>query len=157
MRTYPLQHEPGEPVSYGDADYILVGRLAERLTGESPNRYLRRKLLDPLRLLRDGGRVGDDRILSPAVTDLLTRDQGFSSTMGFGYRAGPTPYGQGPRTLQHVGDFMTYFWLDPRPGGEVLEVFLSQRLSNIVQNNNMAVGMRAIFHRFVPLVYREMA
>ncbi|GGK76596.1 serine hydrolase domain-containing protein [Mangrovihabitans endophyticus] len=239
MRTYPLLHEPGAEYTYSSANHVVAGRLVERLTGQSPNVYLRRRLFRPLgmrdsffvaqppgdpelrrridegvtreqrdrvaplslithdgrwppeiapgagggwdrlrrgwryvfpeggmystaadllrflRLLRDGGRCGAATVLSPAVTRLLTADQGFASTMGLGFRSTTTPYGQGPGTLDHLGNLMTYFWYDPRPGDPLLGVFLSQRLANAVLRNNMADGMRAIFREFVPAVYRE--
>lgn len=234
MRAYPLLHEPGTEYTYSSANHVVAGRLVERLTGESPNVYLRRRLFDPLgmrdsffvaqpagdpeldrhidegisadqrarvaelslithdgrwppeiapgpgggwdplrrgwryvypdggmystaadllrflRALRDGAPV-----LSPEVRRLLVTGQDFGSTMALGFRSTTTPYGQGPGTLDHLGNLMTYFWYDPRPDDPVLGVFLSQRLANAIVNNNMASGMRAIFGEFVPAVYRE--
>jgi CubicO group peptidase (beta-lactamase class C family) len=103
-------------------------------------------LLAFLRVVRDGGRG----ILSPDVVKLMVTDHGFGHTMTFGYRGSTTPYGQGPGTLDHLGNIMTYFWYDP--GNELLGVFLSQRLANAIVNNNMMDGLRAIFSGFVPLV-----
>jgi hypothetical protein len=82
---------------------------------------------------------------------LLVEDQGYGHTMGFGYRGQTTPYGQGPGTIDHLGNIMTYFWYDPRPDNPLMGVFLSQRLANAVVNNNMAEGLRVIFRIFVPL------
>jgi CubicO group peptidase (beta-lactamase class C family) len=238
MRTYPLLHEPGTEFSYSSANHIVAGRLIERLTGQSPNIYLKQKLFNPvgmpdsffiaqptgepdldqhicedvaqgqrdrvadislitrdgkwppeiapgpdgrwdrlrrgwryaypdggmyttasdllayLRVVRDGGMRGADRLLSPAVVKLLVTEQGFSHTMAFGHHGTPTPYGQGPGTLDHLGNLMTYFWYDPRPDNPVLGVFLSQRLANAIVNNNMFDGLRVIFRKFVPLVSR---
>jgi CubicO group peptidase (beta-lactamase class C family) len=235
MNAYPLVHEPGAEYTYSSANHVVAGRLVERLTGQAPNVYVRRRLFEPLgmrdsffvaqppgdpgldayvdegvseaqrarvaelslithdgrwppeiasgpgggwdplrrgwryvypdggmystatdllrylRALRDDG----DGVLSPAVTRLLTADQGWGSTMALGFRTTTTPYGQGPGTLDHLGNLMTYFWYDPRPRDPVLGVFLSQRLANAVVKNNMADGMRAIFGEFVPAVYRE--
>lgn len=111
-------------------------------------------LLAFLRMVRDGGVSRARCVLSPAIVALLVSDQGFGHTMGFAYRRTTTPYGQGPGTLDHLGNIMTYFWYDPRPDGSVLGVFLSQRLANALVNNNMADGMRVIFRVFVPLVSR---
>jgi CubicO group peptidase (beta-lactamase class C family) len=219
MRAYPLLHEPGAEYTYSSANHVVAGRLIERLTGESPDTFLSRRLFEPLgmrdsffmagnasaqqqtrvaelslithdgrwppeiapgpggrwdRLRRgwrysfpDGGMystAGDllrflralrDGELPAAVTRLITTDQGYGSTMALGYRSTMTPYGQGPGTLDHLGNLMTYFWLDPRPDDPVLGVFLSQRLANAIVGNNMADGMRAIFEAFVPAVYRE--
>jgi CubicO group peptidase (beta-lactamase class C family) len=239
MRTYPLVAEPGTKVIHSSANYIVAGRLIERLTGQSPNIYLKNKLFKPLdmrdsffiaqptgdadldrridegvtaeqrarvaetslitrdgnwpeeiapgpdggwdrlrrgwryvypdggmyttaadllaylRMVRDGGMRGRDRILSPAVMKLLATDGGFSHTMGFGFRGTGSPYGQGPGTLDHLGHPMTYFWYDPRPDNPLLGVFLSQRLANAIVNNNMFEGLRAIFREFVPLVSKS--
>ncbi|GGM54578.1 hypothetical protein GCM10012275_27150 [Longimycelium tulufanense] len=108
-------------------------------------------LLAYLRVIRDGGLRGDAQVLSPAVIKLLVTDHGFSHTMGFGFRASTTPYGQGPGTLDHLGNIMTYFWYDPSRDEPMLGVFLSQRLANAVVNNNMVDGLRVIFRHFVPL------
>lgn len=109
-------------------------------------------LLAFLRMLRDGGVSGSRRILSPTLVRLLTQDQGFGHTMGFGYRSRSTPYGQGEHTLEHLGSKMTYFWYDPRPDEPLIAVFLSQRLPNIAINMNMGAGMKVIFRVFVPMV-----
>lgn len=236
MRTYPLVEEPGTKVMYCSANYIVAGRLIERLTGQSPNIYMKEKLFKPLgmsdsffiaqptgdpeldrridegvteeqrarvadislitrdgnwppeiapgpdggwdrlrrgwryvypdggmyttaadllaflRVVRDGGMRGGERVLSPEVVKLMVEDGGFSHTMAFGYRGSPSPYGQGPGTLDHLGHLMTYFWYDPRPQNPLLGVFLSQRLANAIVNNNMFEGLRAIFREFVPRV-----
>jgi CubicO group peptidase (beta-lactamase class C family) len=112
-------------------------------------------LLAYLRVIRDGGIRGTDRVLSPAVAKLLVTEQGFSHTMAFGHHGSTTPYGQGPGTLDHLGNLMTYFWYDPRPDNPVLGVFLSQRLANAIVNNNMFDGLRVIFRKFVPHVSRS--
>lgn len=239
MRNYPLQHEPGTEYSYSSANYVVAGRLVERLTGTSPNVYLKEKLFGPLgmrdsffiaqptgdpaldaridegvtaeqrariaevslitrdgrwppevapgpdgtwdklrrnwrfvypdggmyttaadllaflRAVRDGGVYRQRQVLSTAVVKLLMTDHGFGHTMGFGYRRSTSPYGQGPGTLDHLGNIMTYFWYDPRQDDPLLGVFLSQRLANAIVNNNMADGMLAIFRVFVPLVSRS--
>jgi CubicO group peptidase (beta-lactamase class C family) len=109
-------------------------------------------ILTYLRMLRDGGMAGSQRILSASILHLLMDNHGFGHTMGFGYRGNATPYGQGPGTLEHLGSKMTYLWYDPRPGNELMGVFLSQRLPNITVNVNMWSGMQVIFKVFVPMV-----
>jgi CubicO group peptidase (beta-lactamase class C family) len=111
-------------------------------------------LLAYLRMIRDDGMRGPRRIVSAAVMNLLVTDHGFGHTMAFGYRRTTTPYGQGPGTLDHLGNIMTYFWYEPRRGNPMTGVFLSQRLANALVNNNMADGMKVIFRVFVPLVCR---
>ena len=112
-------------------------------------------LLAYLRMLRNGGMRGVDRILSPAVVKLMVSDGGFGHTMAFGYHGNASPYGQGPGTLDHLGHLFTYFWYDPRPNNPVVGVFLSQRLANAIVNNNMFEGLRGIFKGFVPLVSKS--
>jgi len=112
-------------------------------------------LLAFLRVVRDGGMRGADRVLSKKIVDLLVSDQGFSHTMAFGHHGTVTPYGQGPGTIDNLGNLMTYFWYDPRPENPVLGVFLSQRQASAIVNNNMVDGLRVIFRGFVPSVSRS--
>ena len=238
MRTYPLAHEPGAQYTYSSVNYVVAGRLVEKLTGASPNIYLKERLFGPLgmrdsffvaektgdpavdasidegvgaeqrsriadvslitrdgkwppevapgpdggwdkfrqgwryvypdggmystaadllaylRMIRDGGMRGSRRIVPAAVMNLLVTDHGFGHTMALGYRRTSTPYGQGPGTLDHLGNIMTYFWYEPRGDNPLIGVFLSQRLANALVNNNMADGMKVIFRVFVPLVCR---
>lgn len=109
-------------------------------------------LLNFLGMLRDGGVFHSRRVLSPAVVKLLVQDQGHGHTMGFGFRAGTTPHGQRPGTVEHMGYKMTYFWYEPQPENPLIGVFLSQRLPNISVNTNLAEGMQVIFRVFVRLV-----
>ncbi|MEU3626403.1 hypothetical protein BS329_08875 [Amycolatopsis coloradensis] len=109
-------------------------------------------LLAFLRVLRDGGRAGERRILSPEIVKLLVDDHGFGHTMGFGYRSANTPYGQGSGTLEHLGSKMTYCWLELNSADPLLGVFFSQRLPNIATTPNMGAGLKVIFRVFVPAV-----
>jgi CubicO group peptidase (beta-lactamase class C family) len=109
-------------------------------------------LLAYLRVLRDGGVAKSGRVLSTEIADLLVKDQGFGHTMGFGYFINPSPYGQASGYIDHLGRFMTYFWLDPREGNPLLGVFLSQRVTNVLVNSNMTDGMKVVFSIYVGLV-----
>jgi CubicO group peptidase (beta-lactamase class C family) len=113
-------------------------------------------LLNFLRMLRDGGVFHSSRILSPQIVKLLIEDQGYSHTMGFGFRPQATPYSQSPGTLEHMGYKMTYFWYEPHPDNPLIGVFLSQRLPNVSVNTNLTVGMHVIFRIFVPQVKAEL-
>jgi CubicO group peptidase (beta-lactamase class C family) len=114
-------------------------------------------LLAFLRMLRDGGMHDGRRVVSPEVMRLVLEDDGLGHTMALGHRVSATSYGQGPGTLEHMGNTMTYFWLDPRGDDPLLGVFLSQRLANAMANNNMFDGMKVIFRLFVPRVSRAVA
>jgi CubicO group peptidase (beta-lactamase class C family) len=46
--TTPLQSGPGEVFRYSDINYILLGALIEKLTGESENVYVQRNVFAPL-------------------------------------------------------------------------------------------------------------
>ena len=48
MQSFSLVSEPGEKYLYSNFGYVLAGRIIEELTGESMNRYLRRRLFEPL-------------------------------------------------------------------------------------------------------------
>jgi CubicO group peptidase (beta-lactamase class C family) len=109
-------------------------------------------LMTYLRMLRDGGVSQSRSILSRQIISLIVNDQGFGHTMAFGYHAQTSPYGQGAGTLEHLGNMMTYFWYDPRANDPLLGIFLSQRVTNLIVNNNMTDGMRVIFRVFVPMV-----
>jgi len=109
-------------------------------------------LLNFLGMLREGGVFQGRRILSRSIVGLMTQDQGHGHTLGFGFRRQPTPYGQGPGTLEYLGYKMTYFWMDPAAHDPLLGVFLSQRLPNITVNTNLNDGMHVIFRVFVPAV-----
>ena len=50
----PLARAPGTAFDYNNADYIALGRMIERLTGQSFEQALRSEILDPLEL-RDTG------------------------------------------------------------------------------------------------------
>lgn len=109
-------------------------------------------LLTFLRVLRDGGRLDGRRVLSEQIVRLLTDDQGFGHTMGFGYRKAATPYGQRPDTIEQLGSKMTYCWFERDDVDPFVGVFLSQRWPNIAVNPNMSAGLKVIFRVFVPAV-----
>ena len=57
--TTPLQSAPGEEFRYSDINYILLGALIERLTGEPEDEYVQRNIFAPLGM-------HDTRYLPPA-------------------------------------------------------------------------------------------
>ena len=48
--TTPLESGPGEGYSYSDINFILLGALVEKVTGEALDGYVQRHVFDPLRL-----------------------------------------------------------------------------------------------------------
>ena len=115
MRTYPLINEPGTKCMYCSANYIVAGRLLERLSGQSPNLYMKERLFKPLGM-RDSFFIaqptGDpdlDRRIDDGVTaeqrarvadiSLITRDGRLSAgdRPGAGRRMGPAATGMALR------------------------------------------------------------
>jgi D-alanyl-D-alanine carboxypeptidase len=50
----PLVHAPGEVFDYNNADYIILGKIVERVTGQSFERALKARILEPLQLTNTG-------------------------------------------------------------------------------------------------------
>lgn len=50
----PLVHEPGTVFDYNNADYIILGKIVERVSGEPFEEVLKKKILDPLKLTSTG-------------------------------------------------------------------------------------------------------
>jgi CubicO group peptidase (beta-lactamase class C family) len=72
----PLAHPPGTTFDYNNADYFLLGRIVERVTGMSYEEALAARILRPLGL-RDTGMAHWDRIVPRlAPTYFLRGDSG---------------------------------------------------------------------------------
>jgi CubicO group peptidase (beta-lactamase class C family) len=65
MQSFSPIHEPGAEFTYSTLNYLVAGRIIEEVTGESMNRYLRRRLFEPLGM-RDSffvaGESGDEEV-----------------------------------------------------------------------------------------------
>jgi D-alanyl-D-alanine carboxypeptidase len=57
--SHPLDFEPGAKAAYVNTNFLLMGRIIEKVTGEAYAVVLRRELLDPLGL-RDSYLAGDE-------------------------------------------------------------------------------------------------
>lgn len=57
----PLAHDPGTTFDYNNADYIVLGRILERVTGKSFEALLQENILDPLGM-KNSGIAYQDRI-----------------------------------------------------------------------------------------------
>lgn len=63
FRDKPLEYLPGSSYSYGNSDYIVLGRLIERLSGQSYAEFLRENFFKPLQMTSTG--VDDERSVIP--------------------------------------------------------------------------------------------
>ncbi|THD37506.1 MAG: serine hydrolase [Sphingomonas sp.] len=59
----PLEYEPGTKYTYGNSDYIVLGRLIEMVSGQSYGAFLKGQIFDPLHMNATG--VDDERIVVP--------------------------------------------------------------------------------------------
>lgn len=69
----PLARKPGETFEYNNADYFVLGRVIEQLTGENFEAVLRKKIIEPLGL-RDTGMLRWDAPLARLATTYFLRD-----------------------------------------------------------------------------------
>jgi hypothetical protein len=99
--------------------------------------------------LRDAGESEGRRVLSEEIVRLLIEDQGFGHTMGFAYKDTARQYGDGSKTLMHLGSFNTFFWYETRRGTPLLGVFLAQRMTYASKRID---GREIIFKVLTPAV-----
>jgi CubicO group peptidase (beta-lactamase class C family) len=79
-----LAREPGKSFDYNNADYIVLGKIIERIYGQTYEQVLREKLLQPLKM-RDSGMLYQKDIIENLAdtyfyrddTKVLTRDLPF--------------------------------------------------------------------------------
>jgi CubicO group peptidase (beta-lactamase class C family) len=64
FRDMPLEYEPGTKYSYGNSDYIVLGRMIEAVSGQSYATFLQKNIFDPLRMTATG--VDNERAIVPA-------------------------------------------------------------------------------------------
>ena len=69
----PLAREPGRAFDYNNADYFVLGRIVERLTGKSFEAALAERILRPLGL-DDTGMAHWDRIVERLAPTYFWRD-----------------------------------------------------------------------------------
>ena len=63
FRSKPLEYAPGSKYSYGNSDYIVLGRLIERISGQSYGEFLRKNLFEPIHMTSTG--VDDELAIVP--------------------------------------------------------------------------------------------
>ncbi|WP_260744515.1 serine hydrolase [Mycobacterium sp. SMC-2] len=81
--TTPLESGPGQGFRYSDINFILLGALVERVTGDTLDVYVQRHVFEPLGLQ-------DTRYLPPA------KACGPHTTLGAAIAWAPAPTGRGP-------------------------------------------------------------
>lgn len=71
--SVPLERQPGEAFTYNNADYFVLGRIVERLTGRSFEDALAERILRPL-ALASTGMLHWDRIVPALAPTYFWRD-----------------------------------------------------------------------------------
>lgn len=69
-----LVHAPGTKFNYNNADYVILGKIIEKVTGKPYEQVVKERILDPLQLSNTGF-VRQDEIL-PALADTYFRRDG---------------------------------------------------------------------------------
>ncbi|POY36202.1 hypothetical protein C3K47_10610 [Solitalea longa] len=64
---------PGKEFDYNNADFIILGKIIERVTGKGYEQYLKEKLLDPLQMLNTG-MLSQEKIISKLADSYFYRD-----------------------------------------------------------------------------------
>lgn len=68
-----LANEPGKAFDYNNADYIVLGKIIERLYGKNYEQILREKILEPLQM-RDSGMMHQPNIVANLADTYFYRD-----------------------------------------------------------------------------------
>lgn len=68
-----LVGEPGKKFDYNNADYIVLGKIIERIYGKTYEQVLREKLLEPLQM-RDSGMIHQPNIIAGLADTYFYRD-----------------------------------------------------------------------------------
>lgn len=95
IRDMPLQWGVGEERQYSDLGFMLLGYIVERVTGESLNDYLQKKLYEPLGLTHttfDPKKHGFTRFAATELGNGYEHHMVYDSTFGYLYRGDPTSW-----------------------------------------------------------------
>jgi len=63
FRENPLEYEPGTKYSYGNSDYIVLGLLIEKISGQSYATFMKENIFGPLQMTETG--VDDELAILP--------------------------------------------------------------------------------------------
>jgi CubicO group peptidase (beta-lactamase class C family) len=99
----PLEFKPGTKYSYSNSNYVLLGQIIEKVTGESYHRYMEEKVLKPAGLTHT--LYADEHAIVPNRVKGYTRDEGFYENCE--YQSISLAYAAGD-LLSTVGDL--YKW-----------------------------------------------
>lgn len=69
----PLEHEPGSTFDYNNGDYVILGKIIEKLTGGTYDAVLEQRILAPL-AMKDSGILHQRDIVPGLADDYFYRD-----------------------------------------------------------------------------------
>jgi len=69
----PLVKEPGKEFDYNNADFIILGKIVEKISGKSYEQNLQEKILQPLQMA-NSGLLSQDRIIDKLANTYFYRD-----------------------------------------------------------------------------------
>jgi CubicO group peptidase (beta-lactamase class C family) len=91
FKDKPLEFEPGSKFSYSNSDYILLGYLIEKLSGESYEKFLQENIFTPL-AMKDSGYDSNTAIIDHRASGYAPSPTG---PVNAGYVHMSVPYGAG--------------------------------------------------------------
>jgi CubicO group peptidase (beta-lactamase class C family) len=91
FKEKPLEFEPGAKFSYSNSDYILLGYLIERLSGETYEKFLQENIFTPLGM-KDSGYDSNSAIIERRAAGY---SPGPAGLVNAGYVNMTVPYGAG--------------------------------------------------------------
>ena len=73
FRDKPLDFAPGQKMKYSNSGYVLLGYIVERVSGETYESFLQKRIFDPLGMKDTGCEFGND-IIPPLAKGYLLRN-----------------------------------------------------------------------------------
>lgn len=92
----PADFKPGKHYEYSNTNYLLIGEIIKKVTGESKFQYIKKSILDPLGLTHTFGSIHDVN-----MNDLMS-----GYYVGIKQDIKDTDYGSMVATAQDVGTFL---------------------------------------------------
>lgn len=120
MNTKPLQHTPGTTYAYSNFGYMLLGKIIEKVSGESYEAYVQNTVLSPLEItnMRIGATLKSEPDEAKYLSDYVAPD-----VINGGNADVPTPYGgfnlanmdANGGWVASVIDYSRFVWLFSNP------------------------------------------